>query len=204
MRHLNARKAFSLCTHFTAIITIVLFFVSSSRAGGPDYVAGANYFQTNAMGQPLTWSQGQIDYYTDQGDLSPILPNAAANALVADAFSQWTPVPTAAVSATAAGQLAEDVNGTNIAVNAAGAITAPPDIMPSATGTPVGIVYDYDGSVTDALLGTGAGDPSQCFYNAVFGGSDNFGSEANFQHALVVMNGQCVQQSSQLTDMEYR
>ena len=87
MRHLNARKAFSLCTHFTAIITIVLFFVSSSRAGGPDYVAGANYFQTNAMGQPLTWSQGQIDYYTDQGDLSPILPNAAANALVADAFS---------------------------------------------------------------------------------------------------------------------
>ena len=204
MRHLNARKAFSLCTHFTAIITIVLFFVSSSRAGGPDYVAGANYFQTNAMGQPLTWSQGQIDYYTDQGDLSPILPNAAANALVADAFSQWTSVPTAAVSATAAGQLAEDVNGTNIAVNAAGAITAPPDIMPSATGTPVGIVYDYDGSVTDALLGTGAGDPSQCFYNAVFGGSDNFGSEANFQHALVVMNGQCVQQSSQLTDMEYR
>ncbi len=55
-----------------------------------------------------------------------------------------------------------------------------------------------------ALLGAGAGDPSQCFWNAVYGGVDNFGVGANFLHALVIINGQCALQSSQLTDVEYR
>ncbi len=175
-----------------------------ARAGGPKYVAGSSYFNASTMGQPLTWSLGQVNYYTDQGDLSPILPNAAANALVANAFSQWTAVSTAALAATNAGQLAEDVNGSNIAVNSDGTVSAPSDITSAATQTPVGIVYDYDGSVTDALLGAGAGDASQCFWNAVYGGADNFGVTANLLHALVVINGQCALQSSQLTDVEYR
>ena len=68
----------------------------------------------------------------------------------------------------------------------------------------MGIVYDFDGSVTDALLGAGAGDASQCFWNAVYGGTDNYSTGANFSHALVVINGQCALQSSQLTDVEYR
>jgi hypothetical protein len=156
------------------------------------------------MGQPVTWSLGQVNYYTDQGDLSPILPNTAANAFVASAFLQWTSVSTAAVTAISAGQLAEDVNGSNIAVDSNGIVTAPADITPAATGTPVGIVYDYDGTVTDALLGAGAGDTSECFWNAVYGGDDNFGAAANLLHALVVINGQCALQSSQLTDVEYR
>src|SRR5208283_2771747 len=54
------------------------------------------------------------------------------------------------------------------------------------------------------LLGAGAGEASQCFWNAVYGGVDNFGAGANFLHALVVINGQCALQSSQLTDVEYR
>jgi len=37
-----------------------------------------------------------------------------------------------------------------------------------------------------------------------YGGVDNFGTGANFLHALVVINGQCALQSSQLTDVEYR
>jgi hypothetical protein len=175
-----------------------------ARAGGPEYVAGSSFFNSGTMGQPITWSSGQINYYTDRGDLSPILPNASANALVANAFSQWTTVSTAALTASAAGQLAEDVSGSNIAVNSSGIVTAPADITPSATQTPIGIVYDYDGTVTDALLGADAGDPSECFWNAVYGGADNFGAGANFQHALVVINGQCALQSSQLTDVEYR
>jgi hypothetical protein len=100
-------------------------------------------------------------------------------------------------------QLAEDVTGANLAATN-GVVTAPADITPSATQTPVGIVYDFDGSVTDALLGAGAGNASQCFWNAVYGGADNFGAGANFLHALVVINGQCALQSSQLTDVEYR
>ena len=185
-------------------LAIVLFFAALARAGGPEYVAGSSFFNSGTMGQPITWSLGQVNYYTDQGDLSPILPNASSNAFVASAFSQWTSVSTAALTATNAGQLAEDVTGSNIAVDSSGAVTAPADITPSATQTPVGIVYDYDGSVTDALLGAGAGDPSQCFWNAVYGGVDNFGAGANFLHALVVINGQCALQSSQLTDVEYR
>jgi hypothetical protein len=177
---------------------------NSALAGGPKYVAGSTYFNASSMGQPITWPLGAINYYTDQGNLSPILPNAAANSLVANAFTQWTSVPGAALTATNAGQLAEDVNGSNIQVNSSGIITAPADITPDATQTPVGIVYDYDGSVTDALLGEGAGDSSQCFWNAVYGGDDNFSTEANFSHALVVINGQCALQSSQLTDVEYR
>jgi uncharacterized membrane protein YciS (DUF1049 family) len=200
-RNIAAR---SFIFRLATALAVMLVFAALARAGGPKYVAGSSYFNSSNMGQPITWSLGQVNYYTDQGNLSPILPNAAANALVANAFSQWTSVSTAALTATNAGQLAEDVNGTNIAVNSNGTVTGPADITSIATQTPVGIVYDYDGSVTDALLGAGAGDPSQCFGNAVYGGVDNFGVAANFLHALVVINGQCALQSSQLTDVEYR
>ena len=191
--------------YVAAVVAMTFCFVGETHAaGGPEYVAGSSYFNASTLGQPLTWSQGQVNYYTDQGDLSPILPNSAANALVANAFLQWTSVSTATVVANPAGQLAEDVSGTNIAVGLNGIVTAPADITPSATQTPVGIVYDYDGTVTDALLGAGAGGSSQCFWNAVYGGLDNFGANANFLHGLVVINGQCALQSSQVTDVEYR
>ncbi len=199
-----AFTARSFLFRLAVALVILLFFAALVRAGGPEYVAGSSYFNSGTMGQPITWSSGQVNYYTDQGDLSPILPQASANALVANAFAQWTSVSTAALTATNAGQLAEDVKSSNLAVDSNGTVTAPADITPSATQTPVGIVYDYDGSVTDALLGAGAGDSSQCFWNAVYGGVDNFGAGANFLHALVVINGQCALQSSQLTDLEYR
>ena len=186
------------------LAVLPFFLPQPARAGGPKYVAGASYFDAGTMGVPLTWAQGTINYYTDQGDLSPILPGPSADALVADAFSQWTSIATAAVAATRAGQLAEDVSGANVYVNPDDTITMPADIQPSATGTPVGIVYDADGTVTDAFLGQGAGDASECFSNAVFGGVDNFGTAANFLHALVVINGNCAQASTQLTDVEYR
>ena len=196
-------SACSLLFRLAAGLTIVLFFALLARAGGPEFVAGASYFDPTMTGQLLVWPLGQVNYYTDQGDLSPILPNASANALVADAFSQWTSVSTAALTVTNPGQLAEDVNGANV-TRSEGALNIPTDIQPEATGTPVGIVYDLDGSVTSALLGSGAGDASQCFSNAAFGGVDNYSQRAAFQHALVVINGQCAQQSSQLADVEYR
>jgi hypothetical protein len=194
----------SLVSRLALALAIIFFFTLLSRAGGPKYVAGTSYFSATVTGQPLTWAQGQITYYTDQGDLSPVLDNADANTFVANAFIAWTAVPTAALAITSGGQLAEDVNGSNIVINSSGLIAAPLDITPGATDKPVGIVYDYDGTVTDALLGSGAGAASQCFENGVYGGVDNFSPDANFLHALVVMNGQCAQQSSQLPDVEYR
>jgi len=183
---------------------IVLFFAVLSRAGGPQNVAGTSYFDSTVTGQPLIWPGGVITYFTDQGDLSPILPNATANTFVANVFSLWMTIPTAGIAASSGGQLAENVDGSNVYVNANGTITMPADIQPSATGTPVGVVYDYDGSVTDAFLGAGAGDSSQCFTNAVYGGDDNYGTLATYQHALIVINGQCALESSQLADVQYR
>ena len=204
---MKTRMAFttrSFLLRLAWLAAMVFLSVVISHAGGPQHVAGTAYFDSSTTGQPLIWPQGLITYYTDQGDLSPYLPNATANALVADAFSQWTSVPTAAIAATNGGQLGEDVNGTNVYRNADGTISLPTDIQPTATGTPVGIVYDDDGSVTDALIGSGAGDPGQCFSNAVFGGDDNYGTFATYQHALIVINGQCAQQASQRADVEYR
>ncbi len=126
------------------------------RAGGPRTIAGTSYFDPAVKGTPLTWSQGAVSYYTDRGNLSPVLPSATADAFVADAFSRWTSISTAAVSAVRAGQLAEDVSGANVSA-AGGIITLPVDIRPSANDFPVAIVYDADGTVTNALLGQGAG-----------------------------------------------
>ena len=183
---------------------LVLMMALTSRAGGPKCVAGTSYFDPSVAGQALTWPQGNVSYFTDQGDLGPILPNAAANSFVAEAFNVWASVPTAAISATNAGTLGEDVSGANVILNADGSISMPADIQSSAVGTPVGIVYDSDGTVTSALLGAGAGDASQCFFNAVFGGNDNYGAAASYQHGLIVIDGQCAQQSSQLNDVKYR
>ena len=48
-------------------------------AGGPLYVAGVSGFNSSATGQPITWAGGVVNYYTDQGNLSPLLPGASAD-----------------------------------------------------------------------------------------------------------------------------
>jgi hypothetical protein len=152
----------------------------------------------------VTWPQGAITYYTDRGNLSSLLNNSAADAFVADAFSRWTSVPTAALVATRGGQLGEDVSGTNVVRNSDGTITMPADVLPSALDHPVGIVYDANGQVTDALLGLGSGARAACFFNAVIGGPDAFTTDGAIAHALVVINGNCVQTSSDLLESKYR
>ena len=49
-----------------------------------------------------------------------------------------------------------------------------------------------------------AGDPNACFNNAVFGGIDNFSTDAHLLHAFVVLNGNCAQTPTQLPDLKYR
>src|SRR5579871_1139838 len=137
-----AFTARSLLLRLALAAGMVFLFVPGSRAGGPKCVAGTSFFDSTMTGEPLVWPQGAVTYYTDQGDLSPILPNASANSFVAGAWNVWTAVPTAALAATSGGQLAEDVNGTNVYMSG-GVITMPADIQPTATGTPIGIVYDY-------------------------------------------------------------
>jgi len=85
-----------------------------------------------------------------------------------------------------------------------GVLSMSADILPNAISTPVGVVYDEDGAVTDALLGTGASNSAYCADNSVFGGIDNLGTTAQFLHALFVLNGICAQTSAQLPDLQYR
>src|SRR4029077_4191086 len=190
----------------TRILSVAVFLTCcavASHAGGPAFVAGSGY-APGVEGHPLIWANGSVQYFTDQGDLSPILPNAQADVFVAAAFSAWTSISSVALTASQGGHLAEDVNGGNIVADANGTITAPADITSAATGAPVGIVYDYDGTVTDALLGQGAGALADCFTNSVYGGPDNITTGGNIVHALVVINGVCAATSAQLPDVQYR
>ncbi|HLK34369.1 MAG TPA: hypothetical protein VKT29_14845, partial [Terriglobales bacterium] len=172
-------------------------------AGGPLYVAGVSEFQQGTAGTPLTWRDGAVSYYTDQGDLSPLLPQDAANAFVADAFSRWTAIPTAAITVSRDGALDEDVNGSTVTV-VNGTVVLPADIQPGASGKPVAIVYDAGGAVTEALLGAGAGAPEMCSVNSVFSRADMFTADAHFAHALVILNGNCAQTSADLSVLKYK
>lgn len=198
---MNRTRSGSMFMTVVALGLLMLGMATPAYAGGPAYVAGTSYFNPGLKGKPIGWLDGNIQYYTDQGDLSPILLGADADAFVADAFSHWTAVPTATLSATRAGQLAEDVSGSNV-TRSGNVYNLPADVASNATGTPVGIVYDADGAVTDALLGKGAS--GDCFLNATLGGPDNFSSDAHIVHALVVLNGTCVQTPEQLPDLKYR
>jgi hypothetical protein len=142
-----------MCRRILMLAACLICCAVASRAGGPAFVAGSGY-DPGIEGQALVWANASVQYFTDQGNLSPILSGAQADAFVATAFSTWT-ADSAVLTAAQGGHLAEDVNGNNIVVTN-GVITAPADITSSATGTPLGIVYDYDGTVTDALLGEGA------------------------------------------------
>ena len=104
------------------MLAVAVFLICSavaSRAGGPAFVAGSGY-NAGVEGQALIWANGSVQYFTDQGNLSPILTGAQADALVASAFSTWTSISGVALTASQGGHLAEDVNGSNIVVDGSG------------------------------------------------------------------------------------
>src|SRR5216684_8919449 len=100
-----------------AVAVLLVSIVVASRAGGPAFVAGSGY-DPGVEGHPLIWANGSVQYFTDQGDLSPILPSAQADAFVATAFSAWTGISNVALTASQGGHLAEGVDGGNITANA--------------------------------------------------------------------------------------
>src|SRR4051812_4591687 len=184
------------------LVFFLCFAVSRMTAGGPLNVAGVSGFDSGLAGTPITWANGQVSYYTDQGDLSALLPNAAADQFVSDAFARWTSISTAALRADRLGSLSEDVNGTNvILVN--GTLSLPDDIQ-TTSSKPLAIVYDADGRVTDALMGAGAGAPELCSTNSIYAESDRFSNDAHIAHALVIINGNCAKTAPQLLILKYR
>ena len=90
----NSRVAtsFKIVLKVLRMGVILIFLASAALAGGPKYVAGTTFFNSGTAGTPSTWSQGTVKYFTDQGNLSPILPGPTADAFVADAAMSDIPV----------------------------------------------------------------------------------------------------------------
>jgi hypothetical protein len=184
-------------------------------AGGPRYVAGAGYFNSGVLGQPIHWANGQLNYYVDQGPLSSTVTNQQAVAMVDAAAALWSAVPTAGVTLTDMGPLNEDVSGANIVasgtnftvtneqIDQLSQIDQPADVTPSATQYPVGVIFDEDGSVINALFGPGASDPTSCEFNGVWFWIDNVNTDATIAHAIFLLNGLCATNSNMLSMMSF-
>ena len=177
-------------------------------AGGPRWVAGVSYFSPAVLGQPVVWQTGQVQYFVDRGSLGSV-SNATATAMVDAAAALWSAVPTAAVTLTDAGNLAEDVNGANV-VSSSGtggnalSFSAPSDVTPYATGTPIAVVFDSDGSVINALEGQGASTPTDCEQNGLLVWVDNMNNNATLAHGVIVLNGLCATSPNLLAMMSYQ
>ncbi|WP_263351431.1 IPT/TIG domain-containing protein [Acidicapsa acidisoli] len=183
--------------------SVAFFFApSAALAGGPKYVAGVSYFNPAVMGQPVIWPGGQVKYFVDQGPLGPV-SNAQAVAMVDAAAAIWSAVPTAAVNLTDSGSLAEDVNGSNVFAGN-GFLYAPADVAPTATSTPVAVIFDSDGSVMDALEGAGASEPDNCSMNSLLVWIDNMSVNANLAHGVILLNGRCATSANLLAMMSYQ
>lgn len=121
-----------------AAIALVALVALAGRvhAAGPLIVNGA--------GTPLAWSAGVVTWNPDRGTLGT-LSNAGAVDLVAGNFATWQAVPTAALAIDNGGSLPVDVTAANVGtfIGVCGDGVSP-------------IVFDTDGSITDALLGLGA------------------------------------------------
>jgi len=195
---------------FGSIAVLLALAPAAAFAGGPKYVAGVSYFNPSVVGQPVHWANGQVNYYVDQGALSSTVTNQQATAMVDAAAALWSAVPTAGVTLTDMGSLNEDVNGSNIAVNATGIavnatgqITAPADVTPEATNYPLGVIYDADGSVIDAIFGATTSTPEACQDNGVYVWMDNLNNDATIAHAIIILNGLCATTPPMLEMMSY-
>lgn len=180
----------------------LLLAAAEVRAGGSKWVAGVSYFDSSVLGQPLTWQNGALRYFVDQGPLNSSVSHTQAVTMVDEAAALWSAVPTAAVSLVDAGTLNEDVSAANVAVSS-GVFTAPADVVSSATSTPVAVIFDADGSVIDALYGSGASEPTSCQNNAVFVWMDNYTTTAHILHGGILLNGRCAATDAQLRMMRF-
>ena len=179
-----------------------LLVLQPAHAGGPKYVAGVSYFNPSVLGQPAHWSAGFVNYYVDQGPLNANISNQQATAMVDAAAALWSAVPTAAVTLSNQGPLNEDVNGSNIAA-LNGVITAPADVTPAATAYPLGVIYDSDGSVINAIYGAGASDPTSCQNNGVWTWLDTIHPDATIVHGILLLNGLCATSPALVEMMNY-
>ena len=140
-------------------ISLMLFYPSALLASGPKWIAGTSYFDPAVVGQPIHWEYGAVNYYVDRGPLNAQITNQQATAMVDSAAALWNSVSTAGLLLENSGSLSEDVNSGNVMPGTAlfgnPTFAAPSDVAPSATNSPLAVIYDSDGYVIDSLLGDG-------------------------------------------------
>ena len=120
------------------VLAVILLVSLPASTGGPLVVNGA--------GDPLVWdlTGGPVPFNSDQGMLGT-LDSTAATDLVAAAFGVWAAVPSSTIGFTNAGALSVDVTEGNIFsfLDVCGDGLSP-------------IIYDTDGAIVAAILGSGA------------------------------------------------
>jgi hypothetical protein len=128
---------------------LVLLAGAAALAGTASFAGGPMALFDPATKTPYSWPGASAPVYTDLGALGQ-LTNAQANAMTQFSIDQWNAVPTSSFTATVAGDFASiglpDIDATN-----AGLVLGP------WNGGGVHIVYDADGTITDALFGPYSG-----------------------------------------------
>ena len=169
---------------------VLLLSGAVAQAAEPRWVTGPPYFDGTGSGIPVAWYITNPLYFTDPGDLSPYVNNAAANALVAAAAGVWN-VPTASMTIAYGGALAEHVSGANSYLSSSGPVF-PEDVqVANYAAIQIAVIYDSDGSVTDMLLGGGSSSPAECRQNGVTESVDSITPWGTIQHAILILNGRC-------------
>lgn len=187
MRRTDGRLPYSI-PFASALAICWVACAATLYAGGPRWATGFPYFTTD--GQPIVWYTNQPQYFTDPGDLSVYVNHAAADALVAAAANVWN-VPTSSLVLSQGGSLDEHVSSANVYPTQSG-LVFPTDVQSTNyLAKQIAIIYDYDGSVTDLLLGSGASDPSSCRQNAATESVDSIVPTGYIQHAVIILNGRC-------------
>lgn len=197
--HVVSRYILLRCSAFALLILVPIHVVG----GGPRYVAGVSFFNPGVAGQPVHWAGGLVNYYVDQGPLNASINNQQATAMVDAAAALWSAVRTAGVALSRAGALNEDVSSINI-VPGNGSIAQPSDVSPSTTSYPLAVIYDSDGSVSDAVFGAYTSDSSNCQRNGVMSWIDNFNPDATIAHAVILLNGLCATTPDQVSMMQFQ
>ncbi len=125
-----------------AVAAGALALLSATFAPAGARAAGALF--VNDAGAPLVWTERPVPWNSDAGGLG-VLDHPAAVQLVTESFAAWAAVPGAAIGFADAGGLAADVTPANV-----GLVLG---VCEDATSP---IVFDSDGTITDALFGAGA------------------------------------------------
>jgi hypothetical protein len=141
-------------------------------------------------GLPFVWDNSHpIQYRTDSGPLGTI-DNATANSLLAQAFAQWTQVPTAALTVQSAGTILGVTNGHVSSVADFNTVAGS-----CSNGDQSPVIYDSTGNLFSQLIG----DASVIGFTSICDLNPN----GHIQSALIVLTGgsglSSAQQSSVMT-----